>query len=112
MFDNVKSKIDFVKDTLEGWQFPWLIVFDNYDQPSEIRDISSYLPQGETCSIFFTSRHVHSERLAIVIRVNQMTEDESLELVLRQSKQERNDKNIVEGRMIVQKLGYLPLAID
>ena len=24
VFDNIKSKIDFVKDTLEGWQFPWL----------------------------------------------------------------------------------------
>ena len=41
-----------------------------------------------------------------------MTKDECLELLLRQSKQERNDNNIAEGKMIVQKLGYLPLAID
>ena len=47
----IESKIDFVKDTLEGWQFPWLIVFDNYDQPSEFRDITSYLPRGGIGSI-------------------------------------------------------------
>jgi hypothetical protein len=47
-----------------------------------------------------------SERLGIVIRLTQMTEDESLELLLQQSKQERTDENNAEGAKIVKKLGY------
>jgi len=41
-----------------------------------------------------------------------MAEDEGLELLLCRSKLERNDINIMEGRKVVQMLGYLPLAID
>ena len=88
------------------------MVFDNYDQPSEFRNITTYLPQGEAGAILFTSRHVDSERLGVAIRVTRMTENEGLDLLLRQSRQERNDDNAAEGKKIVQKLGYLPLAID
>ena len=63
-------------------------------------------------AIFFTSRHAHFERLGYTIRITQMTEDESLELLLHQSKHERSYKNIAEGKKIVKKLGYLPLAMD
>jgi tetratricopeptide (TPR) repeat protein len=41
-----------------------------------------------------------------------MTEDEALELLLRQTKTEKNDSNIQAGQAIVRRLGYLPLAID
>jgi tetratricopeptide (TPR) repeat protein len=112
MFDDVESRIAFVRETLGRWQSPWLMVFDNYDQPSEFRNITTYIPQGETGSILFTSRHADSERLGITIKVMRMTEDEGLELLLRQSKLERNDDNSIEGKEIVEKLGYLPLAID
>ncbi|KAH0544047.1 hypothetical protein FGG08_001665, partial [Glutinoglossum americanum] len=112
VFDDAESKIAFVKETLGGWQIPWLIVFDNYDQPKEFGDIAAYFPHGEAGAILITSRHSDSERLGVTIRVTQMTEDEGLELLLRQTKLDRNDDNIVEGRKIIQKLGYLPLAID
>ncbi|KAI9859671.1 MAG: hypothetical protein M1813_006602 [Trichoglossum hirsutum] len=112
VFDDVDSKIAFVKETLGRWQMPWLIVFDNYDQPREFRNIAAHFPHGEAGEILITSRHTDSERLGVAIRVIQMTENEGLELLLRQCKLERNDDNTIEGRKIIQKLGYLPLAID
>jgi len=112
VFEDIESKIAFVRETLVQRESPWLMVFDNYDQPNEFKDITAYLPQGETGAILFTSRHADTERLGVTIRVTQMTEDEGLELLLLQSKRERNDENAKEGRKIVQKLGYLPLAID
>ncbi|KAH0534126.1 hypothetical protein FGG08_007284, partial [Glutinoglossum americanum] len=112
VFDDIESKITFVKETLERWRNPWLIVFDNYDKPSDFRNIMTYLPQTETGAILFTSRHADSERLGVTIRVTRMTEHEGLELLLRQSKLEISDDNTMEGRKVIQKLGYLPLAID
>src|SRR5947207_8418919 len=94
------------------WRVPWLIVFDNYDWPNEFGTIRTYFPQGESGSILVTSRHADSERLGVAIKVGGMTVDEGLELLRRQSKREMDDDNIAEGRKIIQKLGYLPLAID
>ncbi|KAH0538196.1 hypothetical protein FGG08_005212 [Glutinoglossum americanum] len=111
-FDDIESKVTFVKETLRKWQSSWLIVFDNYDQPGEFGNVATYFPQGETGSILLTSRHAASERLGVTIRITGMAEDEGLELLLRQSKLERNNGNAIEGRKIIQKLGYLPLAID
>jgi hypothetical protein len=112
VFDDIESKIAFVKETLGRWEKPWLMVFDNYDQPDKFKNISAYFPQGQTGSILFTSRHADSKRLGVVIRLTHMTEDEGLELLLRQSGLERNDNNNAEGIKIVKTLGYLPLAID
>ncbi|KAI9861251.1 MAG: hypothetical protein M1813_005424 [Trichoglossum hirsutum] len=111
-FNDIESKIAFVRETLARWRSPWLMVFDNYDQPSEFKNITAYLPRGETGAVLFTSRHADSERLGVTIRVTQMTEDEGLEILLHQSKRERNDDDTKEGKEIVRKLGYLPLAID
>jgi tetratricopeptide (TPR) repeat protein len=110
--DDIESKVAFVKDTLESWEEPWIMVFDNYDRPGEFKDISSYFPQGRTGMLLFTSRHADSERLGVAIKITQMTIEEGLELLLRRSKLQRNSGNTVEGKKIIQKLAYLPLAID
>ncbi|KAH0553453.1 hypothetical protein GP486_006477 [Trichoglossum hirsutum] len=112
VFDSMESKIAFVKYTLEQWGSPWLMVFDNYDRPGEFKNISDFFPQGQTGSMLFTSRHTDSKRLGIAISVLQMTEDEGLELLLRQSELESNRDNAVAGKKIIRKLGCLPLAID
>ena len=97
---------------MENWRTPWLIVFDNYDQPGEFKNISDYIPQGQSGSILFTSRHADSKRLGAVIKLTQMTEEEGVELLFRQSNEEENEYNKAEGAKIVKMLGYLPLAID
>ncbi|KAI9768627.1 MAG: hypothetical protein M1840_004824 [Geoglossum simile] len=112
VFKNTEETVAFVKDTLGRWQSPWLIVFDNYDQPGEFGNITAYFPQGETGSILLTSRHAGSERLGVTIRITGMAENEGLELLLRQSRLEKSGDNAMEGKKIIEKLGYLPLAID
>jgi hypothetical protein len=84
-------------------------VFDNYDQPRELGNIAACFPHGETGAILVTSRHADSERLGVTIRVAGMAEDE---LLLRQTKLERNDFNTIEGKKIIEKLSYLPLVTD
>lgn len=90
-------------------------MFDNCDQPKAFEGpgIDKYLPAaGGAGQIIFTSRNPECERLGITIQLSQMTEKESLDLLLLQSKNERTDKSVTAGQEIVMKLGYLPLAID
>ncbi|KAI9781791.1 MAG: hypothetical protein M1816_002181 [Peltula sp. TS41687] len=111
VFDDVEARIDFVKETLGRWDISWLIVFDNYDQPRDFKNVTEYIPQGGTGAILFTSRHGDSERLGFTVRLTRMTEDEGLRLLF-QSKLEMNAENVLEGTKIIQTLGFLPLAID
>jgi tetratricopeptide (TPR) repeat protein len=101
-----------VKDTLLGWKKSWLIVFDNYDRPDLFKNISDFIPQGQAGSILITSRHGDSENLGETIKVDRMTKEESLELLLRQSRHQTTGENVKEGMRIVEQLGYLPLAIS
>ncbi|MCJ1356254.1 MAG: hypothetical protein MMC33_006248 [Icmadophila ericetorum] len=113
---DTESKISFVKDTLQSWSEPWLLVFDNYDNPRLFNNISSFFPVSKnTCKngILITSRHVSTERLGNAIKVHGLSEDESLELLFHGSDVGTFDeKTLVEGKKIVKQLGYLALAID
>lgn len=112
IFDNYDSMIDFVKATLSSWADPWLMVFDGYDDPKEFQDIPHSFPQGDAGAILITSRNSYSKRLGTTIQLTGMTENQSLELLLRRSDLERNPENIAQGMKIVRMFGYLPLAID
>ncbi len=112
VFADTDAKIEFVKDSLSRLPMAWLMVFDNFDQPDDFPSVVSFFPQASKGSILFTSRHAASERLGETVRVMGMTEQEAVELLLCQSKIERNDDNARVGDNIVRRLGYLPLAID
>ncbi len=114
-FRDTEEKIDFVKATLESWEKPSLLVFDNFDRLEAFQDpgIDKYLPAAVGIGeIIFTTRNPECERLGLTIKVSQMTEDEGLKLLLLQSKNEQNDESLTAAKEIVKKLGYLPLAID
>jgi tetratricopeptide (TPR) repeat protein len=111
-FDNLEEKIAFVKDTLERWESRWLLVFDNYDDPSTDFNVAVFFPSSPFGTIIVTGRHEDSERLGKVLRLDKMTEQESLELLLRRSKYEPTEGNVMYGKSVVEKLGLLPLAID
>ena len=111
-FDSIASRAAFVKDTIESWSFPWLLVFDNYDRPDEVFRISSCFPQSSFGNIIVTSRHASSKRLGNVIQVAGMSEDESLDLLFSRSELERTKENVCEAKSVVAQLGYLPLAVD
>ena len=40
------AQIRLVKDRLENWSEPWLLVFDNYDDPKNFPNVKRYIPIG------------------------------------------------------------------
>lgn len=42
--DNAKMK--FALRTLEQWDDRWLLVFDNYDDPTNFANVEQFIPQG------------------------------------------------------------------
>ncbi|KAI9859482.1 MAG: hypothetical protein M1813_006624 [Trichoglossum hirsutum] len=108
------TSIRFVTDAISAWQNPWLIVFDNFDQPStfKVRNMKDYFPRGKNGAILFTSRFAGAKRLGHMITVTSMSESEGLELLLQRSGNNNNDDNCKAGKEIVQRLGCLALAID
>lgn len=48
------SKKDFVKDYLAGMETPWMLIFDNYDNPGAFGDIKSYFPSGTSRTSLFS----------------------------------------------------------
>jgi hypothetical protein len=93
---------------------PWLLVFDNFDEPKKFQQktIKDYFPRSGQGFILLTSRHAALETLGHCIGLYGMTESEGLELLFRRSNCERNERTEVEGKKILERLGYLPLAID
>ena len=104
--------ISLVKDNLSDRKDPWLLVFDNYDNPKafESRSIRHYIPSGKHSHILFTSRHADTARLGHTIEVSNMREMESLELLLQ--REPLNDEEIADGHRVASVLGYLALALD
>jgi tetratricopeptide (TPR) repeat protein len=108
------ASVQLVVSTIGAWTTPWLIIFDNYDQPAAFKDkiISEYFPRESCGAILFTSRHAAATRLGHKIIVTSMPEDEGLDLLLLRAGQNKSEENIREGEKIAQRLGYLALAID
>ncbi|MCJ1301167.1 hypothetical protein MMC08_003966 [Hypocenomyce scalaris] len=105
------SKCEFVKDHLGGMQKPWMLVFDNYDNPGAFGDIKSYFPTGNG-SILCTSRHAETKRLGRAVPVDSLSEDEAVELLLRRSETDDTEVNRSQAKLIVKKLACLALAVD
>jgi tetratricopeptide (TPR) repeat protein len=107
-----KATVSAVQKTLREWERRWLVVFDNYDDPTAFNErlIGDYIPYGVLGSILFTSQHHDSRRLGHLIKVQNMTEEESVELLLHRSPFSMEEKARASEIAIV--LGHLPLALD
>ena len=68
---------------LSVWKNPWLLVFDNFDDPKafENKHIREYYPQRGRGFIIFTSRDAESKTLGSTILISNMLENEGLELL-------------------------------
>ncbi|KAH0541722.1 hypothetical protein FGG08_003814 [Glutinoglossum americanum] len=108
------ASIRFVTDIISTWHNPWLIVFDNFDSPNAFKgkNMKDYFPRGKNGAILFTSRFAGARRLGNIVKVTNMSESEGLELLLERSGASTNSQNCKAGKEIVQRLGYLALAID
>lgn len=104
--------MSLVKGAFHKFQRSWLVVLDNYDNPKAFsaRSIKEYIPlTGKNGHVLITSRHRDSARLGQEIVVSSMTEDESVNLLLRR---EAQGDEASESAVIASTLGYLPLALD
>ena len=113
---NSSLKIKLVKSKLSKMQCPWLMILDNFDQPElyEATPIQDFFPNNISGSsaIIITSRHLDAARLGSTIYIEAMSEDEGLDLLFERSGRCRNHEDELEGRLIVQSMACLPLAID
>jgi tetratricopeptide (TPR) repeat protein len=109
-----EGNLRFVLNTMSAWRTKWLLVFDNFDDPSSFRrkSIKEYFPRGSQGSILFTSRHAAAKSLGYPIEVSAMSNGEALDLLFRRSQADRTDANRLEGGSIVERLGLHALAID
>ncbi|KAH0566241.1 hypothetical protein GP486_000362 [Trichoglossum hirsutum] len=112
IFADKESRIRYVKEVLETLKRPWLMVFDNFDDPAGFKDITEYIPRAKVGAVLFTSRHADVERLGTAIPVSGMEEHEGVELLFRQTNYHKTHDNINAGLAVVRKLDCLPLAID
>ena len=111
---NFEANLRIVKDCLGTRTDRWLIVFDNFDDPTAFksRDIKEYFPHGKNGAILVTSRHGDVRRLGETISVDEMSQNEGLELLFRQTSCDRNESNALVAREIITRLGNIALAID
>jgi len=106
------SRIRYTRQTLTDWSETWLLVFDNFDDPSKLA-IREYIPSSIQGHVIITTRAGDVEVLGNSIPVTGMTDEEALNLLMISANLDKTDEtNITEGAKIVKRLGNMPLAID
>ena len=108
--DDPDMAVMLVKDVLSSWSDPWLLVFDNLDNPSDLDGILDFFPEGPSGSILVTSRYAGSKELGQAMQLDQMELKECLQLLLPSAQVDVEQHAAAEE--IAKRLGYLPLAID
>ena len=97
---------------LEDWPEPFLLVFDNCDQPAALQVVKEYLPRNPNGVTLCTSRHLDCDRLGQVIDVPPMSDSDASELLLSRCKAAKVNGNVAKASQITKVLGHLPLAVD
>lgn len=111
-FGSNDERINFTRQTIENWNRPWLLVFDNYDNPNQF-SLHKYIPRSSFGSILITSRNLDLSGHGTVIEVPPMSQKEALSLLYdRIGGAERFPDQEDYAKTTVKLLGYLPLAID
>ena len=107
-----ESRVHYTKQVLTDWPEPWLLVFDNFDDPSRFA-IQDYIPPSVRGHIIVTTRAADVRALGHSIPVAGMTDEEALHLLISSGNLDKADEtNITEGSKITKRLGNMPLAID
>jgi hypothetical protein len=101
---------------LTSWSKPWLIVFDEYDNPATFSNLDEYIPEHEHGLVLITTRHAAVDQLAdpdYQIRLPGLPEDEAIDLLIReaQSKAVIRETGRQIAKDITARLGCHALAI-
>jgi hypothetical protein len=111
---DVDARVAITRRALTNRQRPWLVVFDNYDDPSSY-DIRDFIPDNRFGNVIITSRHKDAEYLADEvnrIQLQGLEEADATKLLLLHSELSESDTAAVEHAVtIVDRLAYHPLAI-
>ncbi|KAF5870455.1 putative kinesin light chain protein [Botrytis fragariae] len=101
-----------VLNILREWDEPWLIIFDNHDDPSSFH-LPDFMPSGQHGRILITSRHADTALLAERdhdIELHGLRKDDACDLLIKQSRVS-NTASRDDAYAIVDRLGYHALAI-
>jgi tetratricopeptide (TPR) repeat protein len=104
--------VEAVKHWLEHCKERWLLIFDNADEVTLVRD---YLPQAGNGSILLTTRaHAVGGLGATSVEVETMGFLEGTQLLLRRAQrfEHASDEEINQAGNIVVALDHFPLALD
>ncbi|KAE9363880.1 TPR-like protein [Stipitochalara longipes BDJ] len=105
--------VESVKEKLAEWSEPWLLVFDNYDNPDAFF-FNDYKPSGGDGCVLITTRHADVDDCAgsgNAFELSPLSETEAVRLLLKLSQKEKTGNNLEQGKKIAERLGYHPLAI-
>jgi hypothetical protein len=108
-----QQKVDFVKQTLRDRPDSWLLVFDNYESATDIKTSFPFGSEKQKSAILVTSRQMTYDRLGMGIRIEALSDEEGVELLLARccsvlpGADERKD-----CKAAVKRMGNLALAID
>jgi tetratricopeptide (TPR) repeat protein len=112
---STEEKVEFVLGSLNAWPHPYLLVYDNYDNP-DFDNVLKYTPSYGSGALLFTSRlRSAASLLQNAIQVDVMTEEEALDLLISRSGlrgSASRDTDRIHGSKVVQILDGLPLALD
>ena len=107
-----EDRIESVLMSLNTWPHPYLLVYDNYDDPN-FHSVLKYAPSSGPGALLFTSRlRATGFLLGHSIDVEGMMDDEAIELLKFRSGLNCSSDAVEDGMRIVQLLDGLPLAID
>ncbi|KAK6602111.1 kinesin light chain [Botrytis cinerea] len=101
-----------VLNRLRDWGEPWLIVFDNHDDPSSFH-LLDFMPSGQYGRILITSRHADTAFLAEGdhdIELHGLPKNDACSLLIKQSRVS-DTASRDDAYAIVDRLGYHALAI-
>jgi hypothetical protein len=108
------TKVEFVLNTLSLLDAPWLLVFDNYDDPILFDNIQDLFPERAQGTIMLTTPRAETAALAdddwFIEHLGLRSED-GLALLLKHCQIKLSEKINEEALVIVERLGYHALAI-
>ncbi|MEV4836060.1 FxSxx-COOH system tetratricopeptide repeat protein [Nonomuraea sp. NPDC049486] len=84
----------------------WLLIFDNADEPEEIRD---FIPEGGPGHVLITSRNSRWSGVAETVPVDVFSTEESVEFLRKRLQKDVPQK---EAEHLASELGDLPLALE
>lgn len=121
-FETDAKRIEFVERKLKDWKAQFLMVLDNYDDPSAFKNhkLSEFMPYCGSGHFLVTSRispltQSLRKLCTFIIEVGGMEAEEAEELLVRKAFKKPPDPKSdysYHARMIVERLGFHALAID